>query len=155
MSYWVRVLLLCALSCPVWASAAEPTHACALVVDAGARLSCYDEAFPPPPEVGEAAARKAIDGFGLGDNSSSAPVSTPGAETADPDSVAARVVRVDYGSGGRRRVLLDNDQAWTLAEASSAGPLRPGDEVLVRKGLMGGYLLRTPSGVSLRVRRTR
>ncbi len=63
-------------------------------------------------------------------------------------------VQVDYG-GGRRRIVLDNGQAWMLAESASAGPLRQGDDVRIRKGLMGGYLLTTPAGVSLRVRRTR
>ena len=64
------------------------------------------------------------------------------------------MVQVDYGDG-RRRILLDNGQAWVLAESASAGPLRQGDDVRIRKGLMGGFLLTTPAGVSLRVRRTR
>ena len=155
MSQWYRVVVFCMLSCPALAFAAEPGHPCALVVDPGDRLVCYDEAFPPPAEVHQAAAKKAIDEFGLGDRASTPGAPAQGLDANDPGSVVGLVAGVDYGSGGRRRVLLENGQAWTLTESSSAGPLKPGDEVLVRKGLMGSYLLRTPSGVSLRVRRTR
>ena len=101
MSHWVRVLVLCVFSCPAWTIAAEPGHACALVVDAGARLACYDKAFPLPPEVHEAAAKKAIDGFGLGDNTSSAPVSSREAD-APSRQRAATGLRVDYGTEAYR-----------------------------------------------------
>ena len=145
-------LLLC-LGAPSFASAAGPGHPCASVVDPGARLACYDKAFPPPAEVHQAAARKGADDFGL-EGSIARRNQARSSEAADPDSIAARVVQVDYG-GGRRRIVLDNGQAWMLAESASAGPLRQGDDVRIRKGLMGGYLLTTPAGVSLRVRRTR
>jgi len=149
------LFLLLWLGAPSFAFAAGPAgHPCASVADPGARLACYDKAFPPPAEVLEAAARKGVDDFGLGE--APAALRNPGQapEAADPDSIAARVVQVDYG-GGRRRIVLDNGQAWILAESASAGPLRQGDDVRIRKGLMGGFLLTTPAGVSLRVRRTR
>lgn len=145
-------LLLC-MSAPLFASAAGPGHTCASVVDPDARLACYDKAFPPPAEVHEAATRKGIDDFGL-EGSTTLRSQARSLGVVDPDSVAASVVQVDY-DGGRRRIVLDNGQTWVLAESASAGPLRRGDEVRVRKGLMGGFLLTTPAGVSLRVRRTR
>ena len=147
----VLLLWLCFPSCVF---AAEPGHPCASVVDREARLACYDKAFPPPAEVHEAAARKAVEDFGRSERPVALRDAGQSAEAADPYSIAARVVEVDYG-GGRRRIMLDNGQAWTLAESASAGPLRQGDAVQVRKGLMGGFLLTTPAGVSLRVRRTR
>lgn len=149
-----RVLVLCVLVSPAWAIGAEGTHPCAVVVDPAARLGCYDKAFPPPPEVHEAAARKVVDEFGLDQGDARPLASSQAPAVPDPDRIGGRVVEVDHGNG-RRRVVLDNGQAWTLTESNSAGPLRPGDEVQVRKGLMGSYLLRTPSGVTLRVRRTR
>ena len=142
------------LGAPSFAFAAGSGHPCASVADPEARLACYDKAFPPPAEVHEAAARKGVDDFGLGEGP--AALHNPGQapEVADPDSIAARVVQVDYG-GGRRRIVLENGQVWMLAESASAGPLRQGDDVRIRKGLMGGFLLTTPAGISLRVRRTR
>ncbi len=148
------LFLLLWLGASSFASAAGPGHPCASVVDPGTRLACYDKAFPPPAEVHEAAARKGIDDFGLGEGPAARRNPGQSPEVADPDSIAARVVQVDYGDG-RRRILLDNGQAWVLAESASAGPLRQGDDVRIRKGLMGGFLLTTPAGVSLRVRRTR
>ena len=148
-----RIAVLGLLAVSGWAAAAEPPHPCAPVVEPAARLACYDKAFPPPPQVREAAAKAAVDAFGRAE-AAQARSYTGDAGPADPQSVDARVTRVDYAAG-RRSVQLDNGQTWTLAESNSAGPLKPGDAVSVRRGLMGSYLLRTPAGVSLRVRRTR
>ncbi len=142
------------LELPSFAFAAESSHPCASVAGPETRLACYDKAFPPPAEVHEAAAKKAVDDFGLGERPAVLRNLGQAPEVVDPDSIAARVVEVDYG-GGRRRIVLDNGQAWMLAESASAGPLRQGDDVRIRKGLMGGFLLTTPAGVSLRVKRAR
>lgn len=136
-------------------AAQTPTHACAGVVDPAARLACYDKAFPPPPEVIEAAVEKAQADFGLekpGD-----PLLGPGqtVEQADPERIESRVARVDYGSSGQRVFALENGQVWTQTEARSSGHLQPGELVQVRKAILGGYHLVMPNGVSLRVRRTR
>lgn len=131
------------------------THPCAAVAVPAERLACYDKAFPPAPEVAEAALRRARDDFGL--DPPAEPLSNPGQQpdALAPDRVEARVASVEHGNGGRRTILLEGGQAWTVVEATSSGPLRQGDVVVVRKGLMGGFLLTTPGGVTLRVRRTR
>lgn len=134
---------------------AADSHPCAVVPGAAERLACYDKAFPPPPEVHAAAARQAERDFGL--ERKPVVVLNPGQTPADadPDRIEARVASVDHGRAGRRAIALENGQVWTLVEPTSSGPLRPGDTVTMRKGLLGSFLLTTPSGVTLRVRRTR
>ena len=147
-------LVLSAWLLPVAVLAAEPGHPCATTSDPAQRLACYDAAFPPPPAVREAAATRAVKDFGLA--RPAAPLANPGqpAREVDPDRVEGRVTEVVHGGGGRRAVVLDNGQRWSV-EAGSTGPIRAGDTVQLRKGALGAFLLRTEAGISLRARRVR
>ncbi|MGJ4728241.1 hypothetical protein [Luteimonas sp. SDU101] len=136
-------------------AAQQPTHACTSVVEPAQRLACYDKAFPPPPEVSEAATERAQASFGL--DKPRETLRNPGqtVEQADPERIESRVVKVDYAHGGQRSFSLENGQVWRQAEARSTGHVRAGDVVQVRKAIMGGYRLLTPDGVGLRVSRAR
>lgn len=144
------ILLLLAL--PV--AAQQPTHACASEAQAAARLACYDKAFPPPPDVIEAATEQAQADFGLSQPRDT--LRNPGqtVEQADPQRIESRVTKVDHYNG-QRVFSLENGQVWTQAESRSSGHVQDGDVVQVRKALMGTYMLIMPNGVALRVRRTR
>lgn len=133
-------------------AAQQAPHHCANVPEPAARLACYDKAYPPPPEVIEAAKAKARASFGL-DKPRDAAL-TP-SQSASPEHVESRITTVDYASGGQRSFNLENGQVWTMTESSSGGHVKPGDPVELRKGLLSGYVLVTPSGVTLRVRRIR
>ncbi len=136
--------------------AAQPVlHTCASVAEPAARLACYDKAFPPPPAVHAAAAEKAQADFGL--NKSREPLLNPGQtpEEAAPERIDSRVTKVEYGRGGQRSFTLESGQIWTQAESRSSGHVQAGESVQLRKGLMGRYMLVTPAGVRLGVRRTR
>lgn len=146
-------VFLCFLALPL---AAQPgSHPCASVVGASARLACYDRAFPPPPEVIEAAAEKAQADFGLDrpGNELLDPGQTAG--QADPERIESRVVKVDQVGGGQRRFSLENGQDWTQTDSRSGGHVQAGDVVQVRKAIFAGYHLVMPNGVIVRVRRTR
>jgi hypothetical protein len=123
------------------------SHACAAVIGAQARLACYDRAFPPTPQVHAAQAEQQRDAFGR------QPVRTEAVEV-QPE-LSARVVMVDYQSDATRLLALDNGQQWLLTEGGSRGHLAVGEAVTLRRGAMGGYLLRTAAGVTLRARRVR
>lgn len=147
--------LLVALAFP-GAILAQPVaeHPCASTPDPTGRLACYDRAFPPPPEVREAAAARAVEDFGLRQRSRDAtPLANPGqpAHELEPDAIEARVNRVET-TGGRRWLTLDNGQRWTVP-AGASGALAAGDPVRITRGALGGHLLRTPGGVTLRARR--
>ncbi|MCD9031704.1 type VI secretion protein [Luteimonas sp. Y-2-2-4F] len=151
----LRIALACApaAACAIpIAMAAEPaSHACAERARPAERLACYDRAFPPSEATRRAAAELAREDFGLSDRPA---LPAAGAEPA-PDRIEARVTRVAYADGGRRVLTLDNGQAWASTEGGSRGHVAEGDTVSVRAGALGSYLLRTPAGVSLRVRRVR
>lgn len=151
-----RCLLLLFLCLPALPLTAQvPAHACARVAEPAARLGCYDEAFPPPPEVHEAAAAKAQGDFGLDRPRESLRNPGQSVEEADPERIESRVVKVDYAHNGQRSFSLENGQVWRQSESRSIGHVRAGDVVQVRKALMGSYMLLTPDGVGLRVSRAR
>lgn len=132
--------------------AAQPaTHVCADVAAPAERLACYDAAFPPPPEVSQAAARLAEAGFGF----STQPDLTGRLDpmVGGTDLIESRVARIDFLKGGSRSFYLENDQVWVQAEADSRGHVQVGELVQVRKARLAGYQLITAAGVPLRVRR--
>jgi len=73
---------------------------------------------------------------------------------ADPDQIESSIAKLAYANG-RRIFTLDNGHVWATVDAASMGHAVEGDRVRVRKGALGSYILETPAGVGLRVRRTR
>lgn len=131
-------------------------HPCASTAEPAERLACYDRAFPPPPEVHQAATARAVEDFGLPQGTRAAtPLRNPGQPTheVEPDRIEVRVDRME-SAGGQRWLTFDNGQLWTVP-AGAAGALAPGDLVRITRGALGGHMLRTPGGVSLRARRVR
>lgn len=129
-------------------------HPCAEVPDPEQRLACYDRAFPPSESVREAARQRVLDRFGR--QEPPPPMRDPAAppQADEADRITSTITRVVHANGGRT-ITLDNGQIWTLTEATMRGPTNEGDEVTVRKGAMGSYILVTAAGVGLRVKRVR
>ncbi|NYZ63563.1 hypothetical protein [Luteimonas deserti] len=130
---------------------ADAGHPCAATPEPASRLACYDLAFPPPAEVREASAARAVQEFGL--PRASPVLRNPGQpdEEADPTRIEGRVSQV-VQEGGRRVVVFDGGQRWAI-EPGAIAPLKSGDVVEVRRGALGSHLLKTAGGVSLRARR--
>lgn len=151
----IRTVLMLALAGLVpAASMAQDTHRCASIVDPAGRLACYDDAFPPSPEVVEAATEQARADFGLAAPRASLRSPADAAQQHDPESIESRVTRVDHG-GGSRTFHLENGQVWSQTESRSTGHVRAGEMVRLRKAVLSGFTLVTPDGVALRVRRVR
>lgn len=152
----MRGLMVLMLWMPVLPLAAQQSaHPCASVAGAAARLACYDAAYPPSPDVIEAAAAQAQAEFGF--DRPAEPLRTPGltAEQTAPDRIESQVTRVDHAGNGQRSFTLENGQVWTQTESRSNGHVRAGQTVQLRKGVLGAYQLVTSDGVFLRVRRAR
>jgi hypothetical protein len=132
---------------------AQNSHPCAAMAGPAERLACYDKAFPPVVPLQEAVRERAQQDFGK-------QYAGPGSElgqsrdVADPDSIEAAIAKLEYANG-RRVFTLDNGHVWTTVDAGGMGHAVKGDRVRVRKGAMGSYVLQTPAGVGLRVRRAR
>jgi hypothetical protein len=112
---------------------------CAEIVEANARLVCYDVLAKRPASAAAAAAAAAA-----------APPATPAPSLASrfglaDNSAAAQVVESSVGAGfsgwgPNSRIRLDNGQVWQVADGSDAyvapGPRR----ARVRKGALGSFI---------------
>ena len=138
-----------------FALAQSPSHPCAATEDPEARLACYDEAFPPVATaagLAESRREQARRDFGLS-VVQKRDMASEEDRAAVPDRIESNVASVVTRANGQRVVTLENEQIWLVTEATDKGQLKPGDAVLVRRGVIGNFLMRTPGRVTLRVRR--
>lgn len=158
-----RCLLIGLLSCSLSALAAEPAAVppefltCSRIQQNGERLACYDRALAYLQGSGEkVSAPSAESSFGLQTS-----VTDVHAEPVKPEqseatlsSVTASVNDVSATRDGLR-ISLDNGQTWRQTTGSTAFAPKPGDQVTVRRGALGSFLMDVPNGPALRVRRVK
>lgn len=159
-----------------------PVAACIVEQDSTKRLACYDRevgravaAHAPAASSADATPRS------HGSTSGSAPVAARTAPPAEPepspekafgmtpqlqqkesggqksatlDKLTAHIAAVAHKPRGELIVKLDNGQVWEEAEASSHLDLHPGDEVILRKGVLGAFYMSSQQVRGLRVKRT-
>ncbi len=128
----------------------QASHACADVVGPALRLACYDRAFPPPSQVRQAQVKQAHDEFGR-ERSVQAVESLAESPLRE---IQATLARVDH-RGNQAVFTLDDGQVWEQTDSAPSGGSRPGQKVRVRKAMLGSHMLLLPSGVEVRVKRTR
>lgn len=103
---------------------------------------------------------------GTGATPASAPPTAPGADfglaqqrareaakAAESADLVAHVASVSEKLSGELLLKLDNGQSWTQAVRKSDVFIKPGERVTISRGSFGGYLLRSDSGATMRVRR--
>ena len=66
----------------------------------------------------------------------------------------SRIKELKAGNSQKMVFLLENSQIW-LQDSPRTLPIRVGDTVKIKKGLLGGYTMRSKSGTSTRVQRIR
>lgn len=110
---------------------------CAAIDKTDKRLNCYDLLAGRAPADDKRA-------FGLA-------AQVPRADSAAPQSVQARVARVSVDRLGHSVVLLDNQQAWIVADGDVIAD--PGDLVTIKRAALGSFLMLTPSRRTYRVQR--
>jgi hypothetical protein len=71
------------------------------------------------------------------------------------DKLAAHITAVSQKSHGEFVVTLDNGQVWQEAEATSHLPLRAGDNITIKRGMLGAFYMSTRQVLGLRVTRVR
>lgn len=121
-------------------------QSCAAMADPRGRLACYDQLFPPTASPQELA-RQAEQAFGL----NAAGRGLAGGDTTARIEAIVRQVSGEPGDG--RRFALDNGQVWRQVEAGVLGRVRPGERVVIKDAAFSSFLLITPAGVPIRVRR--
>jgi DNA-binding response OmpR family regulator len=98
------------------------------------------------------AAERAQREFGLSETSKRALEENKGTPS-EPESVTARVKGASRRPTGEQVFVLENGQVWVETSTFTAARVQPGDEVTVRKGALGSFLLVTPKRVATHVRR--
>jgi hypothetical protein len=104
------------------------------------------------PPAGVAAAPTSSAEFGLSDKAKREKEAAEN-KPAPPKEVAARVTEVSTPRVGDLLVILDNGQRWMGIERKPSTIVRSGDTVRIRAGALGGYMLITPAGTTIRVKR--
>jgi len=146
------------------AAAASPGAACTGIASDAERLACYDKAFGRGAATTSASAgapvtavdpeEKARREFGLSEEGKRALDENKSAP-AEPESLKAKVTSVSRRPTGEQVFVLENGQVWAETSSYTAARAQPGDEVTVRKGSLGSYLLVTPKRVATHVRRVK
>ncbi|HEY6921850.1 MAG TPA: hypothetical protein VI653_00155 [Steroidobacteraceae bacterium] len=145
--------------------------ACADEADVLKRLSCYDHevaryrtapARPPsaatPPIAGEPVASATVSpedaaaDFGMnGELKRKEGSATP--QPAKLSKLTARVASVSNRPTGEGIYTLEGGQVWVEAESASHLPLRPGEQVTIKRGALGAFYLSSARVRGLRVKR--
>jgi hypothetical protein len=71
------------------------------------------------------------------------------------DKLVAHITAVSQNPAGEFVVTLDNGQVWEEAEATSHLPLRTGDNITIKRGMLGAFYMSAKQALGLRVKRVR
>ena len=134
---------------PTRAPAASSTHGTS---GAGPQPATAPTSGSPPASAGQSAAAE-VDAFGM---TTQIQRQQTGA-SAPPrlDKLIARITAVSYKPRGEFVVTLDNGQVWEEAETTSHLPLRAGDDITIKRGMLGAFYLSSRQALGLRVQRVR
>jgi len=130
---------------------ADRIQACAAIGDNNQRLACFDAlASESRQPAAPAPAVKKEDTFGMEQSLMAQSRTAPDAVS----EIRAPVRRIGTMASGWMVIELENGQTWTQAEAlRNPVPLSAGDEVTIRRGVLGSFVLSTADNRTMRVRR--
>lgn len=134
---------------PTRAPAASSTHGTS---GAGPQPATAPTSGSPPASAGQSAAAE-VDAFGM---TTQIQRQQTGA-VAPPrlDKLTAHITAVSRKPRGEFVVTLDNGQVWEEAETTSHLPLRAGDDITIKRGMLGAFYLSSRQALGLRVQRVR
>ena len=127
--------------CMASSLAASDKQPCSQIPDDAERLACYDKTFPPGPFDKAAVAAAGAKSFGKSEKKSTA------------SSIQAGVVSIKYLVRNQRQFTLDNGQVWYETDKGQSVNVKVGDKITIKDAAMSSYLLITPGGASIRVKR--
>lgn len=132
----------------------ENFKSCASISDGKKRLDCYDAALAAADSEAAArlaeqrraaeiaAAKAAEEAKARQEQARLAAFGSSGASKADGEEavseISASIAQLGEGVSGYV-VTLDNGQVWRQTESRTLPPVRVGDMVTIRKGMIGGY----------------
>ena len=145
---------------------------CAKIGDPTARLACYDNniraaggnpasvpgQMAAPSGGGAAVQQRVPGGFGADDLAARSPERFEANRPArGPNEVTARVSQIAQREPGMYLVTLEDGAQWRFTEGAGAGYRAPrrGDQVEIRRGALGSYLMAFDNQQAVRVERVR
>jgi hypothetical protein len=138
---------------------------CSQIENTQDRLACFDRQFPrmesesiTPSEAGEVSAKtESVDTKNTGTSSSepAAVISQPKEEkkgwfNREKEVITATITEVLNEDRQKMVFRLSNKQIWLQSSPRSL-PINIGDEVTIKSGMIGGFIMRSSSGTSTRV----
>ena len=149
-------------------SYAEQTSQCSQIVDRAERLECFDREFPndiepstkpqPSAKASQATAVRAADPVSnviVADESrqeAKKKLSLGGLfDWKSQPEFETEIVAIRSGSKQRMIFRLANGQIWMQSTPRTL-PFKSGDKVTIKSGRIGGYIMRSASGTSSRVK---
>lgn len=150
----------------------EQTSECSQIENKNERLLCFDREFPntaPPNKPSETTQTSSDRISNTPVSKAAAPASSQPENQAEPRgnnglSVAGLLDWKEtqsfeseisaIRSGGQQRMVfrLDNGQIW-MQSSPRALPFSVGNKVVIKSGRVGGFIMRSESGTSTRVKR--
>ena len=138
--------------------------------DSTRRLACYDREVPravtathapsstssaqtPQPATASPSADSEVDAFGM--TAQIQRNENGGTPPPRLDNLTAHIASVSQKPRGEFIVTLDNGQVWEEAEATSHLPLRAGDDITIKRGMLGAFYMSSRQVLGLRVKRLR
>ena len=149
-------------------SYAEQTSQCSQIVDRAERLECFDREFPndiepstkpqPSAKASQSTAVRAaepVNNVIVADESkkeAKKKLSLGGLfDWKSQPEVETEILAIRSGSKQRMIFRLANGQIW-MQSTPRTGPFKGGDKVTIKSGRIGGYIMRSASGTSSRVK---
>jgi hypothetical protein len=130
------VLAVIGLSAPAMRASGEDLAAarrCSAILDATARLACFDQAFAVAPKPREQQ---------FGDNDHLQQQRTPKVDL--PKSIELIVKRAAPLGQGLYRLTLDNGQVWETRQADWTLVFQTSDTITISRLPLGGYQISKP-----------
>ena len=175
LKYLIGVCLALLLTTAQLTLAEQVRVSCSQIADATERLACFDRTFPNDSVAApQSPASQSMETTTVipERNQPSSPAPEPIAETASSaeedkngelskggmfsakpkTTITSRLKSVRDADKQKMIFLLENDQIW-LQDSPRSLPFSKGQEVTIKSGTIGGYLLSNEAGVSTRVRR--
>ena len=147
-AYRIQALLFMALaSSGAFAADLSRARNCSRILDANARLACFDAIFGAPtggsPVEGVVVAPTASPGKPADKVAQFGDRGQLPAEKAARDDLPKRinfkVVKSEELAHGLFRLTMDNGQVWMTKEADWALDFRTGDDVTIQRMVLGGF----------------
>ena len=168
LKYLVAVGFASLLAYPGISLSQQVSLSCSDIADPAERLACFDRTFPgetngtvssPPPGSVQSTsvtreAPVAVDSTSSASNTvvpRSAQFGRGLFSAREELNISSRLKAVRDKEKQKMVFRLENDQVW-LQDSPRSLPFREGDEVTIKSGTIGGYILSNSKGLSTRVR---